>query len=313
MKKTLSFVLAASLCISMFAADILNYTHIKGEVKSYTRTDFSIASKFGNYYRTPSVKVSHIFDPDGREIESSELSPKNVVINTISSSYDNNGNLTTQVCTSAEGESIWRTEIKYDNNMKSEISEYDSKNSLKAKTFFKYDKGNLVDETSYDGEGDLVWKIIYKYTSDNLLESINQYSADGNLSEKEVYTYDEGAIASIKYYDNLLVQNAEEIFRYNTDGSLNEITTYDVNKQITKRVVIKYEKQGNPVKVSEWAVAKKFGTTVNELKEQYEYEYNYSEDLAVQMPELPAVSDEAAPTVEPEESTVKAAGDVSEK
>ena len=189
MKKTLSFILAAGLCVSMFAADILTYVPVKGDVKSYTKTEFSIASKFGNYFRTPSVKFTHIFDSEGKEIESSELTPKDVELNSISSAYDTNGNLVTQVCTTSEGESIWRTEIKYKNNLKSEVSEFDSKNSLKAKTISAYENGNLIDETSYNGDGALVWKTIYKYTPDNKLESIDQYTADGNLSEKEIYSY----------------------------------------------------------------------------------------------------------------------------
>lgn len=286
MKKSLSFILAAGLCVSMFAADILTYVPVKGDVKSYTKTEFSIASKFGNYFRTPSVKFTHIFDSEGKEIESSELTPKDVEINSISSAYDNNGNLTTQVCTTSEGESIWRTEIKYKNNLRSELSEFDSKNSLKAKTLYAYENGNLVDETSYNGDGALLWKTIYKYTADNMLDSVCEYSADGNLSESRSYSFsDNGDIASIKYFDNLSNQKAEEVFRYNGDGSLKEITTYNNDKLVTKRVTVKYEKNGNPSEVSEWLVAQKFGTTVSELSAQYRYEYNYSDSVSVQITE----------------------------
>lgn len=286
MKKILSLTLAAGLCVSLFAADILTYVPVQGNVKSYTKTEYSIASKFGNYFRTPSVKFTHLFDSEGKEIESSELTPKDVELNSISSSYDNNGNLTTQVCTTSEGESIWRTETTYKNNLKSEVSEFDSKNSLKAKTIYQYENSNLVDETCYDGEGALLWKTIYKYTVENKLESVNQYAADGSLTEKEVYAYaDNGTIASIKYFDGLSLQKEEEVFRYNNDGSLKEITTYNNDKQITKRVTVEYDSNGNPKKVSEWLVAPKFGTTVNELTGMYEYKYNYSNSVSVQISE----------------------------
>lgn len=286
MKKTLSLILAAGVCVSLFAADILTYAPIQGNVKSYTKTEFSIASKFGSYFRTPSIKTTHLFDSDGKEIESSELTPKDVEINTISSSYDTNGNLTTQVCTTAEDEAIWRTEFKYKGNKMSEVSEYDAKNSLKSKTIYSYEKGNIVEETSYDGDGALVWKVIYKYAANNKLESVDQYLSNGNLSEKEVYSYDSnGVLTSIAHLDNLANQLFEEVFRYNNNGSLNEITTYDSNKQITKRIVVKYDKQGNPSKVSEWDVSFKFGTTVNELAAQYEYDYNYSDSMTAQLSE----------------------------
>ena len=108
MKKLLALAMTASLGLSLFAADIFTYAPITGSVKSYTETDFSIASRFGTLYRTPSSKITHSFDSNGKEITSSELTPKDAVINTISSSYDSAGNLTEQVCTNADGEIVWK-------------------------------------------------------------------------------------------------------------------------------------------------------------------------------------------------------------
>ena len=65
------------------------------------------------------------------------------------------------------------------------------------------------------------------------------------------------------------------VFRYASNGSLSEITTYDSNKQVTKRTLIKYDAKGNANKVSEYAVAEKFGTTVNELTAMSEYSFEY--------------------------------------
>ena len=103
MKKILAFTLAASLSLSLFAADIFKYAPITGSVKAYTETDYSIATRFGTLYRTPSTKILHTFDSNGKETSSSELTPKDAVINTISSNYDSAGNLVEQVCTSADG------------------------------------------------------------------------------------------------------------------------------------------------------------------------------------------------------------------
>ena len=66
------------------------------------------------------------------------------------------------------------------------------------------------------------------------------------------------------------------VFRYATNGSLSEITTYDANKQVTKRTLIKYDAKGNANKVSEYSVAEKFGTTVSDLTAMSEYSYEYN-------------------------------------
>ncbi len=66
------------------------------------------------------------------------------------------------------------------------------------------------------------------------------------------------------------------IFRYGTNGALNEITTYNSDKQVIKRTLLKYDAKGNVNKVSEYDVAEKFGTTVNELVAMSEYAFEYS-------------------------------------
>ena len=276
MKKLLTLAVAATFSLSLFAADIFTYAPITGSVKSYTETDFSIASRFGTLYRTPSTKITHSFDENGKEITSSELTPKDAVINTISSTYDTVGNLAEQVCTSADGEIVWKNTFAYKNGLKVDSSEYDRKGNLRARTIFTYDNNLLSDESSYDGEGALIWKTIYKYDDNNRIASVNEYNPDGTLSEKEAYTYTEsGAIDTIIKTDAYTAKENQLVFRYGANGVLNEITTYDSAKQVLKRTLLKYDDKGNVNKVSVYDVAEKFGTTVNELVEMSEYAYEY--------------------------------------
>ena len=276
MKKLLTLAVAATFSLSLFAADIFTYAPITGSVKSYTETDFSIASRFGTLYRTPSTKITHAFDENGKEITSSELTPKDAVINTISSTYDTAGNLAEQVCTSADGEIVWKNTFAYKNGLKVDSSEYDRKGNLRARTIFTYDNNLLSDESSYDGEGALIWKTIYKYDDNNRIASVNEYNPDGTLSEKETYTYTEsGAIDTIIKTDAYTAKENQLVFRYGANGVLNEITTYDSAKQVLKRTLLKYDDKGNVNKVSVYDVAEKFGTTVNELVEMSEYAYEY--------------------------------------
>lgn len=276
MKKMLSILLTAGLSVSLFAADIFTYAPVKGVIKSYTETEYSIASKFGNYFRTPSAKITHSFDAKGKEISSIEYTPRDVVLNKISSKYDSNGNVTEQTCTNADNEIIWKMTTSYKDNLKQDISEFDAKNNLKDKTIFLYDGNKLIDETSYDGDGALMWKTLYKYNANGKVETVSQYNYTGSLSEQEIYAYTEnGSIESIVHYDAFTGIQTQKIFRYNTEGLLTEITTYNNTKQVIKRMLIKYDDQGNVVKVSDYDVAEKFGTTVNELIAMSEYVYNY--------------------------------------
>ena len=61
---------------------------------------------------------------------------------------------------------------------------------------------------------------------------------------------------------------------------MNEITTYNVSKQVIKRTLLKYDAKGNVNKVSEYDVAEKFGTTVNELSAMSEYTFEYTDSAA---------------------------------
>ncbi len=276
MKKLLALTLTASLSLSLFAADIFKYAPITGNVKAYTETDFSIATRFGTLYRTPSTKIMHIFDSNGKETTSSELTPKDAVINTISTTYDTAGNLVEQLCTNADGEVIWKNTYAYKNGLKIDASEYDRKGNLRARTIYTYDNKLLTDESSYDGEGALIWKTIYKYGDTGRISSVNEYNPDGSLSELQEYNYTEaGAIDSISKYDAFSGKQTSSIFRYAANGSLSEITTYNSEKQVIKRTLIKYDAKGNVNKVSEYDVAEKFGTTVNELTAMSEYSYEY--------------------------------------
>ena len=281
MKKILAFALTAGLSISLFAADIFKYAPITGNVKAYTETDFTIATRFGTLYRTPSIKTMHIFDSNGKETSSSELTPKDAVINTITSTYDTAGHLVEQLCTSADGEVIWKNTFTYKNNLKVDASEYDRKGNLRARTIYTYDNGLLTDESSYDGEGALIWKSIYKYSDTGRIASLSEYNPDGSLSELLEYNYTEsGAIDSIAKYDAFAGKQTSMIFRYAANGSLNEITTYDSNKQVTKRTLLKYDAKGNVNKVYDYTVAEKFGTTVNDLTAMSEYTFEYAGNTA---------------------------------
>ena len=274
MKKLLSFIAVAALCTSLFGLDILSYAPVSGNVKNFTQTDFTITSKFGNYFRTPNTKIVRTLNTSGKEVELVELSPKDAVIEKITSSYDALGNLTEQNCYNAKQELIWKTVTTYNGKQKVDCSEYGKDGTLKEKIIYTYQNGNLVDETGYDGEGALIWKIVTKHDEANRVSVISEYCADGSLDKETTYVYAKnGKIDSITVYDTLKMTKEQLVFKYAQDGTISQITTYDDTKEIIYRVIVKYDSVGNVAKVSEYAIAQKFGTTVNDLVSVTEFTY----------------------------------------
>lgn len=276
MKRILTLLLVVTLSMSLFALDIFKYVPFSGDVKSYTQTDFTITSKFGDLFRTPNMKIIHNFDANGNEIEVAELSAKEVLLNKTLSKYDSANNLLEQSCYDASDELLWKTIITYKDGKKIDSSEYGKDGVLRGKVIYGYSGNNLAEETGYDSEGALVWKTIYKYT-DNKLTTVSQYALDGSLDSEDVIAYAaDGKTESITSTDCFTGVTVQKIFRYAANGNLSEITTYDAAKQIINRLMIKYDNTGNLSRLSEYKISVKFGSTQNELISMSEYAYSDS-------------------------------------
>ena len=74
-------------------------------------------------------------------------------------------------------------------------------------------------------------------------------------------------------YEYSKMTKEQLVFKYAQDGTISQITTYDDTKEIIYRVIVKYDSVGNVAKVSEYAIAQKFGTTVNDLVSVTEFTY----------------------------------------
>ena len=225
MKRILTLLLVFTLSMSLFALDIFKYVPFSGDVKSYTQTDFTITSKFGDLFRTPNMKIIHNFDANGNEIETAELSAKDVLLNKTVSKYDSANNLIEQSCYDSSNELLWQTIITYKDGKKIDSSEYAKNGLLRGKVIYGYSGNNLAEETGYDSEGALVWKTIYKYT-DNKLTTVSQYALDGSLDSEDVFAYAaDGKTESITSTDCFTGVTVQKIFRYAANGNLSEITT----------------------------------------------------------------------------------------
>lgn len=276
MKKMILTVAAVLLGVSLFAYDIAAAAELKGGVKSVTRTDFAIVSKFGEYFRTPGAKTLYKFNGAGQVVESSELNSRDGLVNKIINTYDADGNLTAETCFDSDNVQIWNTVITYKNGKKADSSEYAKGGVLKGRTIYSYTGNNLTDESYYDGDGAIMWKNVSKYNSANQLETVDGYFADGSLDNEMQYAYTPaGKIDSISYFDGKGALTSKEVFRYDDKSTLTEVTEYNVDNKVVCRTLAKYDAKGNLAKITVYNVARKFGTTVNEMVDMSEFAYEY--------------------------------------
>ena len=181
MKKFFSCVITFCLGLCAFAFDATAFLAPASGVKSYIKTDYTIASKFGEYFRTPNAKYQHIFNNFGQEVENSELSVDGKIVDKVVYSYDSKGRIVEQTGYDDSENVIWKVVNTYDSNgLKIEESEYDGKNNLCSKSIFKYQGTNCVDETFYNGNGALIWKNIFVYDEKNLNTESYSYYANGS-------------------------------------------------------------------------------------------------------------------------------------
>ena len=273
MKKSLFILAATALSAQVFAFDSEATLNPAVTVGEYTKTEYQITEKFGDYYRSPRAKFVHNFDSTGRETESSELTSKDTLVDHTTYKYEGN-NLTETICTDADGKISWKITAVYDaSGNKTEESEFNAANTLINKTIWRLN-GNQVDESYYNADGALLSKIITQKDDQNRTAEVSQYAAAGNLEQKAVYTYnDAGKLSEISYSNAVGAQTKKVVYRFDASYQITEEQTYNPENKLIVRVIYKYDASGNIIKTTTYTVAEKFGTTVNELTGISEYAY----------------------------------------
>lgn len=282
MKKLL---IAAAMVVFVglaFAFETEEFTP-SGSLSKYTRTDYTIVSKFGTTYRSASVKFVHNFDAAGRETECLGYNSKDTLIDKITYSYKSDGKLEASVFTNAEGKKIWRTTVEYDASGRiSSESEFDEDDKLSGKTIYEYNDKDVakgkdvkVTESYYNGDGKLLARTISTKDKQGKITEADRYYGDGNLDQRMVYTYQDNKLAQIEYIEIDGKTHSRCVYRYDTKGFLSEIQVYNSNNVLYQREIYKVDANGNPTTISTYAVSEKFGGTVSELQTQSGFSYTY--------------------------------------
>lgn len=275
MKKLLLAFSFAAAAFSLYAFDTAAPVAVKSGVREYTRTGYTITEKFGDYYRSPAAKYVHVFDVNGKEIESFELTNKDILVDKVSYEYNTAGKLSTTVCTDAEGRINWKIVTTYDSNgNKADESQYNASDILVSRSIWKYN-GKQAEESYYDTDGVLLSKTITKFDDAGREAEVCQYAAEGYLEEKRVFSYnDANKLSEVTFSGAAGVQTRKLVYRFDANYAITEEQTYDSSNKLVTRVIFKYDDNGNITRTTTYTVADKFGTTVNELIDINEYTFS---------------------------------------
>ena len=269
--------LALSSAFLAFALDDSPFMNLNGSPKSYTQTAFNITTKFGEYFRSPAIRYKHTFNEEGLEIESAENSVSGQLVERVVYEYTADKQIASQTCFDYDGNVLWKISSVFDKNgKKTEENEWDAKGVLLGKSIFKYEGPDSVDETYYNSNGDLIWKNTSKSNSEKKLVESCSYFSNGTLDVKKIYVYTpSGTISEINSYNELNQQIAREAYVYNADGLLVERAVYGADGKRQTRIFYKYDDKKNITKQTTYNIAQKFGSTVNEIVGQSDFEYEY--------------------------------------
>ena len=194
MKKTLLTLAALAVSVQTFAFDPEPSLKIAGSASEYTKLEYQITEKFGDYYRSPRVKYVHVFDASGHETESSELTSKDSLVDRITYKYEG-GNLVETVCADSDGKISWKMVTSYDAaGNKIDESEFNASNTLVNRTIWKIN-GNQTDESYYNADGEVQIKWNTQYDSKRNRTKISEFYGPNLALEK-------GEMYEIEYYQD---------------------------------------------------------------------------------------------------------------
>ncbi len=284
MKKVIMLALAAFAACAAFAFDTESIVPAS-RVNSYTKTDYAVISKFGEYFRTPTVKHIHSYK-NGKEVEvasytvkkaSASSESKEMLVDKTQFAYNAAGKLESASYYDSNEKLIWKSVKEYaaDGTLASE-SEYNAENVLAGKTIYKYEAGKIT-ESYYNGAGALLERTITKLdaaTGRPVEEFL--YYADGNLDRLSLTRYtDDGKISQVEVWEGAGHPTSKTCYVYErTTGAVKEIQSFDGQGNLFERVIYNNDAKGNPQKIYKYSVSRKFGEVVNELK--YTADFSFS-------------------------------------
>ena len=275
MKNIASCALTVLLAVCLYAQTYEVELTPKGSVSSYTKTSYTVVSRFGDYYRTVSEREVHVLQ-SGREIEVSLFGSKDESLGKSTITYDPSGKkLSILDSKTAAGCADVKSDYEYeaDSSVKSITNSDPSTGDVVGKTIFKRD-GDKLTENRYDGSGKLECRVVKSFDTRALPVEEVQWNGDGTFAFSRKFSYLENSqISTVETFGSDGNCSQRVVFRYDASGFLTEVQVFE--DKIKERRIFKNDTYGNPVRISYYEVAEKFGTTVNELVKIEDLTYSY--------------------------------------
>ena len=272
MKKLLVLFTALFTSCLLFAFDSSVFLP-KGDFNSYTKTQYNVTSKFGDFYRFADYKDVVNYDDNGLRVEVLTYDAKDQFVEKVVYTYNEDKTLKDYTLSDSTGKIESVTKCEYsDGKLKSE-TEYDAKNAILTKTIYKYE-ANKNTEDFYNSNGELLTKKI-TFFKDNS-EEVFEYNGDGELISRTVTAkLSDSKISTVEKYNDLNELESKTVYKYDDKGNTTEVQIYNAANFLLQRNIYKNDDKGNATRISIYSISEKFGTTVNELKTIVEYAYKY--------------------------------------
>ena len=206
------------------------------------------------------------------------------------------GNLTAITRRDKSNAQIDRIEMKFEGKNMVEKTTYNNQNNAIDKNTYSYDKkGNMIGESVFMGTQSAKVRVQYeydekshkisevRYSADKLNEKtsflyegdnvVSKETTDGNsvLQYSEKYVFDkEGNVTGFLRYEKLSNSRLEEAYVYDANNNMVSFIT-TLNKQVTQKIVNKYDKNNNLISTVAIDGA---GKVTNKRTYAYQYDSN---------------------------------------
>lgn len=272
-----------ALCAAMLAAQGTGDPIGRGGATACTKTTYDVTSRFGEYWRRASGTETRRAR-DGRLYEIVTYTQDGSAHSAVETFYyDAGGALesTITVYTPADGaggdeyEVDKAYEYDADGRVTSITETLFETGELRTKTMYRYD-GNVRTESVYDANGALASRT-FRITDENTHLTLEDavYNGDGTLAYRRDYTYTaDGKIRTADDYDAEGVRTHGVLWIYDENGFIAEERVF-TGDDITGRRIYKTDSFGNPLRISYYSVAEKFGGLGHELFRMDEFEYTF--------------------------------------
>lgn len=275
MKNIASCALAVLLAACLYAERYEVELTPRGSVSSYTKTSYTVVSRFGDYYRTVAEREVHVMQT-GREIEVSLFGSKDEPLGKSTVTYDPSGrkpSILTSKGAAGSGDVKSDYEYEVDSSVKAITSTDPATGEIVGKTIYKRD-GDKLTENRYDASGKLECRVVKSFDTRALPVEEVQWNGDGTFAFSRKFSYLENAqLSTVETFGSDGDCSERVVFKYDAGGYLTEVQVFE--EKIKERRIFKNDSYGNPVRISYYEVAEKFGTTVNELVKIEDFTYSY--------------------------------------